>query len=51
MRGQEPGGVFRPDTGAGLGSGPVTGFGVMPSADEIAAEFERYLADQDPPDS
>jgi proteasome assembly chaperone (PAC2) family protein len=42
MRSQGPGGL--------LGGGPVTGLAVMPSADEIAAEFERFLADQDPPD-
>jgi proteasome assembly chaperone (PAC2) family protein len=33
-----------------LNTGPVAGLAVMPSADEIAAEFERFLADQDPPD-
>jgi hypothetical protein len=38
MRGQESGGL--------LGSG----LGVLPSADEIAAEFERFLANQDPPE-
>jgi predicted ATP-grasp superfamily ATP-dependent carboligase len=49
MRGHSPGEVL--GAGTGLGAGTVTGFGVMPSADEIAAEFERYLADQDRPDT
>jgi len=38
MRGQESGGLLS------------SGLGVLPSADEIAAEFERFLANQDPPE-
>jgi proteasome assembly chaperone (PAC2) family protein len=47
MRGRESGNLL---AGSSLGSDLVAGLGAMPSADEIAAEFERFLANQDPPD-
>jgi len=39
------------ESGSLLGTDPSGRPVVMPSADEIAAEFERFLANQDPPDA